>query len=153
MSERPFIEMRPQTICCPAHGEHLRDQWPKGYATVGLTLFTAALENEKLIHEVDPSWDGQDGHGHLDEDALNRIFALRPMCYWVDRATIRRALMNSEIGQLVKCEVCKRTGLGGPYQASYPQGIVTLTLCFECGLDAGERLHEAYPNGKVWPRL
>lgn len=151
MTDKPHIEIRPQTVCCPAHGEHLRANWPEGFAVVSLTLLRAALENDELVRTTDPEWDGEDGHGRMDENRINEVLADRPLCYWVDRATIRRAFMESGVGRLGKCRACRRRDLGGAYSISTPTGIDESWLCFSCMLDAGDRLHGAHPNGRVWP--
>lgn len=149
--DRPMVEIRPQTVCCPAHGEHLRANWPTGFAVVSLELFTAAIATDELARAVDPSWDDSTTRPHMNEDALNQVLATRPLCYWVPREAIRRAFMESELGRLGKCKICKRRGLGGAYSLSWPEGIEQSWVCFSCMLDAGERLHRAHPDGKVWP--
>lgn len=149
--DKPAVEISAQRLFCPAHGEHFRPHWPKGIAVATMVLFTAALENEALIREVDPSWDGEDQHAHLDENRLNEITIKRPFCYWVSREKLRETYMEAEIGELGRCRRCGRSGMGGPYQVSLPLGVQEWWLCFECALDAGEQSHQAHPRGRVWP--
>jgi hypothetical protein len=150
--EGPFVEISASRLFCPAHGEHFRPHWPKGIAVATMVMFQAALVNDDLIRAVDPSWDGSDKSAHLDEDRLNEITARRPFCYWVSREKIREVYMESEIGQLGRCTQCGRSGMGGPYMVSLPVGTQEWWLCFECALDAGERLHTSHPDGNVWPK-
>lgn len=145
------ILVKPETVCCPAHGEHLRAHFPAGFVIVAMTLIQDTLTSDDFIRAVDPTWDGQDGTAQMDIGRVNEILATKPMCYWVPRDAIRKALMDSEIGQIGRCDTCHRSGLGGPYDVSLPVGTQTLWLCFECALDAGEKLHRAHPDGQVWP--
>jgi hypothetical protein len=143
------ILIKPQTVCCPAHGEHLRAAWPAGFATVSMTLFQAALEADELKRLIDPGWDGE-GKVNMDEARLNAVLAERPLCYFVGRETILKALRASGIGKYGRCDVCGVPRLGGPYSVTQPTGREEWTLCFECALDGGERLHAEHPDGGVW---
>lgn len=144
------VIVKPQTVMCPAHGEHLRHQFPTGFAVVSMTMFREMMQDEDLIREVDPSWTSEAEHAHLDEDRLNEVLARKPMCYWVDDAGIRKAFMESGILKLGKCKLCRKRDLGGPYSFDMPTGITETWVCLSCMLGVGERLHRAHPNGGVW---
>lgn len=158
MPERPPVNtpdnpilIEPKRLMCPAHGEHLRANWPKGYAMVGLELSKAALASPDLIRELDPSWDGQDGPANFDVEKLNAITERRPLCYFVDDDTIRRVLRAGEILKVERCDLCGIPGDAGAYSVLMPEGKVeTRIVCLECAIKAGHRLHAAHPDGGVW---
>jgi hypothetical protein len=138
-------------LLCPAHGEHLREQWPKGIAVLGMQLVQAALAGDPLVRAIDPSWDGT-GHAKFDTAAMNAITARRPLCYFVDRETLRAALLATGVLTYGRCDICGVPRESGPYQMRMPPDdhVVTRTVCVECALNGGERLHAAHPDGGVW---
>lgn len=143
------ILIKPQTVCCPAHGEHLRAKFPTGFAGLVMTLLPAALASDELVRAIDP--EGVEGErAKMDEAKLNEVLAKRPLCYFVDRETLYKALVASGVGEHVRCDVCGIPRLGGPYSVTQPTGREEWTLCFECALDGGERLHAEHPDGGVW---
>ena len=151
MTGGPPIEVSPETVTCPGHGEHLRAEWPKGFAKFAMTLVQAALGSDAFIRAVDPGWTGERGTANFDAAKANAVLARRPCCYFVDRATVRRALHESGLGRIGLCRVCGRTGLGGPYSVDViGRRVEHPHVCFECALDTGERIHLAHPDGGAW---
>jgi hypothetical protein len=144
---KSIILVDSRRLFCASHGEHLRAQWPKGAAIVMPRLVRAVLESDALIRAVDPAWNGTDGTAEFSPEKVNEITSRRPFCYFVDRNTIRQVLIAAGVLKKVRCEVCKKRRLGGPYQITYLSGYKTHTVCLECALDAGEREHEARPDG------
>lgn len=143
----PAIDVRPSTVACPAHGEHLRANWPSGFAVFSMTIVQALFEtSDAFLREL--GW----RPGHLgDLGKVNTVLARRPACYFVGRELLRQALMDSGIGRLGLCLLCGRSGMGGPYTVNNMGHHQELDhVCFECALDAGDRLHAAHPNGGVW---
>lgn len=148
--DRAPIEVSPQTVACPGHGEHLRAQWPKGFVIVAMKLFEATLASEDFMRAVDPGWDGS-RPADFQVEAANMVLSRWPFCYWVDRPTIRGALMESGIGTIGVCVLCGRKGIGGPYSMHHAGRVQEAPhVCFECGLDIGERIHREKPDGGVW---
>lgn len=149
--EGPYVEITPQRVFCPGHGEHFRAEFPKGFPITAIKMFQAATAGEgpSSLWAIVKQVTGEEKPG---VDGINVVTETRPLCYFVDRDTLGRLLRDSEIGRLGRCAVCSRSGLGGPYQVSVPQGIQQTWLCFECALDSGERIHRAHPDGHVWPQ-
>lgn len=151
MSNLPehFIDGQIHYIVCAAHGEHLRERWPKGWAPFFLTLCRSVLMDQAFgdawgeLLPVDIKEATQAQH----YEAMNQLIATKPMCYWASRELIRKAYYEARIGRLIKCGVCRKSGLGGPYLVTTPRGVQKIKLCFECALDAGERMHQQYPDG------
>lgn len=150
MTDTPQIELSPVTVCCPAHGEHLRAQWPSGFLIVSVTLAKAALVSEPLAEAVGALPGGcVDGKPHVER--INEVLARRPLCYFVTRDVIRGAFMEAGIMRVGLCLLCGRSGLGGPYSVNSIAGVQDIKhACLECALDTGERMHRAKPNGGVW---
>lgn len=142
----PPIEVAPTTVACPGHGEHLRANWPSGFAVFSLTILHALLANEDFMREC--GW--REGRS-ADVAKINGVLAKRPACYFVGRAEIRKALMECGIGRIGLCLVCGRSGLGGRYSVlELGAKVEREHVCFECALDTGERIHAAHPAGGVW---
>lgn len=154
MSEEraPIIEVTPRRLMCPGHGEHLAEQWPKGFAFVSMTILEAALSSDDL-HEVIRRMGGVNDKGLANPEYINLITQRRPFCYFVTRDVIRNALGGADIGRIGLCQICGRSGIGGPYRVAdlVGNGFQKLPhVCFECALDTGERMHTAYPTGHDW---
>lgn len=150
--DKPIIEVSPKRLMCPGHGEHLAEHWPRGFAMAGMTILQAVLDDERL-HEAIRTMGGKNKDGKLDVNYINLITEKRPFCYFVDREVIRQALAGSGIGTIAICYICGRSGMGGPYRVAAGMGSGWQKLphaCFECALDAGERMHRAHPSGGVW---
>lgn len=164
MTDRPLtpdgstpIDVRPSTVACPCHGEHLRADWPRGFMVFSVTIIKAALESEAL-HEAASAID-QRNTGEPRILAINSVLAKRPACYFVERAVVQDALMECGILRIGLCETCGQSNLSGPYNVigpASPGNILTLgkqitvNLCLTCALNAGDRMHAAFPNGGVW---
>lgn len=146
MSDEPQILIKPSAVACPGHGEHLRAQWPSGFLMYSMTIINQMFKNEELIREC-----GGNADNKADVNKINEVLAVRPACYFVDRDTIRQALMESAIGAIGICQICSRSSIGGPYTLN-DMGIHKELphVCFECALDTGERIHQAHPKGGVW---
>ena len=147
--ENPVL-IDPKRILCPGHGEHLRAEWPKGYAIVGMGLFQAAVANPTLIRELDPEWDGEDGHAQFDPEQLNALTERKPLCYFVDDDTLRRLFREAGIFETRRCDLCGVPGDAGPYSMRlHGDRVETKIVCLECALKTGARMHAAFPEG-VW---
>lgn len=150
MTDTPQIAIRPETVACPAHGEHLRANWPSGFAAFSMTIVSAALTDGANDHALLKACGWKEGQS-ADVGAINRILAKRPLCYFVPRAVIQKALL--EMGTLLigLCRLCGKSNIGGPYMVDQIGRHVELEhVCVTCALDAGDRLHRAHPNGGVW---
>lgn len=150
LPDGPMIELNPKRICCPAHGEHLRAQWPKGAAIVMVMLARAALGSDELADACRRP--GDEADAKMPVERINEVLETRPLCYFVDRATIRQALLDAEILRIIRCQSCGRTGMGGPYTISLPTGSREVAICVECALSNGEQTHRLHPDGNVWPQ-
>jgi hypothetical protein len=154
MGELPehFIDLQVHRVTCNAHGEHFRDKFPKGWPIFMLYIARPVLNNQRFTDE----WTKllpvpfEQATQEMHYDAINELLDIKPLCYWVTREQIRKAYYESRIGRIIKCVVCKRSGLGGPYSITTPEGVKKAKLCFECALDTGERLHKAYPERPPW---
>lgn len=146
MNESDPILIEPKRVSCPGHGEHLRASWPNGFAAFMMTIVEAMFASEEFMREC--GW----GPGKTaDVGRINEILAQRPACYFVGRDILRKALMESGIGTIGLCLLCGLSGVGGPYSVDQVGQTVELNhVCFECALNAGERIHRAHPNGGVW---
>lgn len=134
--------IKPSTVACPAHGEHLRAKWPRGFAAYSMTIVRAFLESPQLQAKLNGQWDPQ---------VVNTLLTRKPMCYWVERDVIRRALMETGLGKFRRCELCRQVSIGGPYTAVIGARTTELKhVCFECALRNGDRLHAEHPEGGVW---
>jgi hypothetical protein len=146
-NDRPdqHVIIEPARLFCPAHGEHL---WPSGFAIAGTRMFQAVVENEEIIALCTPP-----GAEHADPYLLNDITVARPMCYFVDDDTLRSIF--TETGLLIRqrCDLCGVPGLAGDYSMTMPgERIEIKTVCLDCMMIGGARLHAAHPNGNVWPK-
>lgn len=154
-SEANPIEISPKRVCCPGHGEHFRANWPVGFATFSVHAFQKATENPKL-------WDACRKAANLSPDeqipptAINLVTEKQPLCYFLERSDILEMLQ--EAGTLPdaawlkidRCDICGIPRLAGSYDVKDSDQVNTLTVCLECACDAGERYHQAYPDGGVW---
>lgn len=139
------IEIRPQTITCASHGEHLRAEWPRGYGFIGLRLFEAAIAKPRLISAARKYTPLRRRPG---ADEINRVLAKTPCCYYVTRDEIRDIFTEADILVKQRCDLCGVVRLAGPYDIGYPDGSrKTEIVCIECMLDSGDREHAAYPKG------
>ena len=151
MTDEPIIEVSPRRVMCPGHGEHLAEQWPKGFAYAALTIVEAALESLEL-HAAIEQMGGRSPDG-LNPEYINLITNKQPFCYFVSRDVIRNALAGADIGTIGRCQVCDQSGIGGPYRLADMRGNVhkLAHVCIECALATGENMHKAYPKGnKSW---
>lgn len=149
------VEMTPQRVCCPAHGEHFRANWPSGFLVFGLRAFQKATENPKL-------WEACRKAAHLNAveeippATINLVTERQPLCYFLERNTIIGLLREAgtlEEGtwlSIARCDLCGLSRFAGPYSINNAGRRQTITACLECACDAGERIHQAHPNGKVW---
>jgi hypothetical protein len=141
-----IIIIKPTTLVCASHGEHLRDQWPSGFMTVGISLFQAAVASPRLTREARRV--AKRPIGKLQHRVLNQVFAKKPMCYFCTREEIRQAFIDADLLTKQRCDVCGHIDLAGPYTMQMPGGeLKTEIVCIECMLDGGEREHAAYPKG------
>jgi hypothetical protein len=150
MSKENPIEITPKTVFCPGHGELLRKHWPSGFLRVAMYILQS--ENGIFVSDDFVKACGGDTDFTADVSKINAVLAVRPMCYFLSRDTIRQAYMESaDIFTVGVCVICKRSGIGGPYQITQPTGIEELDhVCLECALDVGERIHRAKPKGNPW---
>jgi hypothetical protein len=145
------VQITPKRVLCPCHGEHLRAQWPSGFAIVAMGVVQAALANGALVRAIDLTWDGQDGTAAFSPQKLNALSERKPLCYFVDDDTLRRVFREAGILKVLRCDHCGVPRDAGPYTMLYPDGSVReVVLCLECMLHAGRRLHEELPDGVVW---
>lgn len=144
MSE-PSLLIKPETVACPAHGEHLRANWPRGFAAFSMTIVQAAMEG-RALHAAAGAVSGS-----ASVDEMNRVLSRRPLCYFVDRQTIQTALlaMGTLGGGL--CQLCGRSNIGGAYTVDMVGSITELPhVCVNCALDLGDKMHRTHPRGGVW---
>jgi hypothetical protein len=152
MNERELtgkeILVTPQTVVCASHGEHFRARWPTGWAVFALSMLQAALDSPELQKATRLA-----GHriGKPRAEDINKVLAKRPTCYFVDRDTIRDALIAAGLLAKQRCDMCGVVRLAGNYDIGglpiVGDGRRTMTVCVECCLDGGEREHAAYPKG------
>lgn len=153
--DREAITINLQRVCCPVHGELLRADWPSGFAVVSLTIFRAAIERDPraapgaTLLEACGWKPGMSASARTD--LIDALTATRPLCYFVERTTIRDAFMEAGILRVRRCLGCGRVGLGGRVTLAYPTGRRETWRCLECMLDGGELMHRTYPDGRVWP--
>lgn len=151
------IEITPQRVCCPGHGEHFRANWPTGFMVFSVKAFRKITENPELweacrkaaglaaIHQIPPV-------------TINLVTEHMPFCYFLERADILELLR--EAGTLEgaawlkhqRCDSCGIPRLAGPYSIVLDDRVETKTVCLECACDNGERMHAAYPEGNVWSK-
>lgn len=145
------IQIKPSTVSCPAHGEHLRENWPSGFAAFSITIVQGVLETPNtngLFREL-----GVEGQTQpkLDTRKLNEITERKPFCYFAGRELIQKALLEMGTLKIGFCENCGRSNIGGPYTVNIMGRDSRYEhFCVTCALDAGENLHRAHPNGGVW---
>lgn len=149
MPEGPPVEISPRRVACPGHGEHLRAQWPAGFAVFSLTIFKAAVEGEALQRA------GREvaflpAGASIPPPTINLVTERRPLCYFVERAVIADALREMGTLSIGLCDVCGRSGFSGPYSIDMMGRVVDSRVCVDCACDAGERIHRAHPTGGVW---
>lgn len=143
------IEVTPQRVACPGHGEHFRASWPTGFLIFGVKMFQAATESPKL-------WDACRAAAHLSAvesippETINLVTERLPLCYFVPRETIISLLRDAGILRIARCDVCGRSDFAGPYSVSYAGRVAERVLCIGCACDTGERIHRAHPEGGVW---
>lgn len=160
MSDEPDVrqipvELTPQRICCPGHGEHFRANWPTGFLTFGVRAFQKATENPKL-------WEACRKAAHLSAieqippTTINLVTERKPLCYFLEREDIVSLLRDAGTLEgaawlrIARCDLCGVSRFAGPYSINNVGHIETLTACLECACDAGERIHRAHPTGGVW---
>jgi len=143
----PTVEISPERVACPAHGEHLRANFPAGFAVFAMTLFQAAVESTEL-QEACRVIAGRGGSP--DPADINLVTARRPLCYFVSREVIANALRSMGTLRIERCDLCGVPSFAGPYSVNNIGKIETVTACVDCACNAGERLHRAHPNGGVW---
>jgi hypothetical protein len=137
------VRIEPKRLLCPSHGEHLRAQWPKGYAIVGVRLFQKACENPEL-------WAAcgyVEGGEPPDPKLINSVTDLKPLCYFLSEDDLRAILREADIYRVRKCALCGLTGDVAPYSYNARGVIKTRPVCIECAMRAGRREHAAYPDG------
>lgn len=149
------VELSPERVCCPGHGEHFRANWPTGFLMFGVKAFQKATENPKL-------WEACRELAHLSAieqippTTINLVTERRPLCYFLSRADIiaflREAgtLEGATWLRIARCDLCGIPRFAGSYSVSYVGRIETKMVCLECACDAGERIHRAHPTGNVW---
>jgi hypothetical protein len=143
------IEISPQRVACPGHGEHLRASWPSGFAVFSMLLFKAAVESPKLQEacRIEANLKADEP---LPPPVINLVTEHRPLCYFVERTVIANALREMGTLRIARCDLCGVPGFAGPYSVNMMGRIDTVTACVDCACNAGERLHAAHPNGGVW---
>ena len=87
----------------------------------------------------------------IDVVKINDVLARRPLCYFVDRETIQKALLDMGTLKIGLCLRCVRSNIGGPYTVDMIGQTQELEhVCVNCALDLGEETHRKHPNGGVW---
>jgi hypothetical protein len=148
----PDVTLSLERLLCPPHGEHLREAWPKGLATIGVRLFTAALESNaegslfRAVMELHPDAERPEARW------IDEITQHRPLCYFVPSHVLLEALLDCGVGQVVNCASCQVPRMGGAYNVRLdgspePRKV---KLCFVCAVGTGQALHAAKPEGDVW---
>lgn len=152
------VELSPQRVCCPGHGEHFRANFPVGFLTFGVHAFQKATENPKL-------WEACRKAAHLTAvekippTTINLVTARQPLCYFLKRTDIIQMLRQAGTLEgatwlsIARCDLCGISRFAGSYSIDNAGRIQTVTACLECACDAGERIHRAHPNGNVWPTV
>lgn len=150
------VELSPQRVCCPGHGEHFRANWPVGFLTFSVHAFQKAADNPKL-------WEACRKAAHLTAieqippTTINLVTERMPLCYFLKRVDIIELLREAgtlEDGtwlKITRCDLCGISRFAGSYSIDNVGRIQTVTACLECACDAGERMHRAHPTGNVWP--
>lgn len=145
------VEISPQRVACPGHGEHLREQWPRGFAVFAITMFQVATESPRLWAACREAAGLPRDANDLGPQLINLVTEKRPLCYFVPRAKIASILRDTELFAIGVCQVCERSGFVAPYSMRMPRGVERLErLCVECACNTGERIHRAHPKGGVW---
>lgn len=146
-----MIEVTPQRLFCPAHGELLRPSWPAGMASVGMPIVYAALQSKALADAARAVGVVPEGQ-LLDHELINTVTAKRPFCYFAERSVIEQAFRGFDGLVKTRCDNCGIPRVGGLYKVEMPDGEHKDLdhLCIECMLDAGDRFHAAHPDGEVW---
>lgn len=149
------VELSPQRVCCPGHGEHFRANWPVGFLVFGVHAFQKATENPKLW-EACRKAAKLSAVEQIPPVTINLVTERKPLCYFLKRIDIIELLREAgtlEDGtwlSIARCDLCGVSRFAGPYTINNAGRIQTVTACLECACDAGERIHRAYPNGSVW---
>lgn len=151
MTHPPAIQIKPSTVACPAHGEHLRANWPSGFAMFSMTILKAAFTDGANDFAFLRAAGWRDDGPTPSVDAMNAVLARRPLCYFVPREIVQKALLEMGTLSIGLCQNCGRSNIGGPYTIdNMGREHVFEHFCVNCALDAGDRLHRAHPKGGVW---
>jgi hypothetical protein len=150
------VELTPQRVYCPGHGEHFRANWPTGFLTFGIHAFQKATENPKLWDACRKAAD-LSAIEQIPPTVINLVTEHTPLCYFLKRSDIITMLRDAGTLEgaawlrIARCDLCGIPRFAGPYSIDNVGRIQTLTVCLECACDAGERIHRVHPTGGVWP--
>lgn len=149
------VELTPQRLCCPGHGEHFRANGPTGFLTFGVRAFQKATENPKL-------WEACRKAAHLSAielippTTINLVTERQPLCYFLERSDIiaflREAgtLKGDTWLRIARCDLCGIPRFSAPYSINNVGEIQTLMVCLECACNIGENIHREHPKGHIW---
>jgi hypothetical protein len=144
------IIVEPKRVFCPTHGEHLRAKWPLGFGLIGVRMVQAAMANPDF-HKAAGAAKGEIAQA----EEVNALTTTLPLCYFIEANVIKAAFVESGILTPSKCECCNVVRLGGPYTMRMWDDVSTeeKSVCMECALDAGRRLHARFPDGSPWDQV
>lgn len=128
----PQINIKPETVACPVHGECFRLNWPAGYLGYSLRAFTLATTNREL-------WDAAQG----DADRLDAAIAeFGPLCRLLTPEQRREAYAQGDkISEgWASHWICARhgsrgRGTWGLWSPPHGGEPVRHFLCFDCLAD------------------
>lgn len=111
------VELTPERVACPRHGQVFAEGWPRGYLPFGLALFTAFVENEANATDL----------------SLDEVFSKRPLCERVSTSELIAAYLESGVFTESLCNGCGELGMGVPYAIHTPRGPRHFDhLCITC---------------------
>jgi hypothetical protein len=116
------IDLSPEHVICPRHGEPFRARWPKGYPLMAVSSFQALID--------DPGFQELAGG---DAGRINVLLGERPICERLSSPTLMALYIGSGVGRERGCELCGQIGLGTPYEMGRPGGTEKHRhVCFSC---------------------
>lgn len=142
------VPLEHRHVICPAHGEPLRAEFPRGWAEFSTIVATRALESPALqtgAPQARRYWreDGLlwgDLPAAVGAAVIRRLLEDRPACEWLRPEELLAAYMRSGIGRSGICRVCGVIRSGTPYGVVSGRGRnVIAHVCFVCVVNGRTR--------------
>lgn len=139
-SDLQEVPLEHRQIVCPAHGEPLRAEFPRGWATFATIVSERALASPALQTGLsDPRfWK----HPNLRWGDLPRpvgvarvleLLNAQPACEWVEPGVLLSAYVQSGVGRMGLCRLCGILRAGTPYGVVSGRGRdIVQHVCFHC---------------------